>query len=394
MIIATSIARAAKLVEPASLLPGGGWCSIRQKKFLGGLGMRRALLAGLVLALASTTMATAQSPRAFKASKNAFGQPELGGYWTNATMTPLARPAEFGDRLVMTPEEVKAVEGQGAEQMARSNVNTDPNLPAPPRGSTVGGYNAGWMEPGLHIMRVRGQPRSSLLTTPDGQVPLRKGQAPPAAGRGGGGGGGSFRRGFTVDEFGAAAIGEGGGAGVRDNPEQRGLADRCLSSFGRNAVPPMLPNGFYNNNYQIVQARDHVVINVEQVHDNRVIPLNAKHRTDGIRPWFGDSIGWYEGDTLVVETTHIPQRQAYNGSWENLKVTERFTRTAPDRLLYQFTLDDPTMWEKPWGGEYEFADLKGLVFEYACHEGNYALEGILAGARNEERVAAQAAGAR
>jgi hypothetical protein len=103
-----------------------------------------------------------------------------------------------------------------------------------------------------------------------------------------------------------------------------------------------------------------------------------------VRPWFGDSIGWYDGDTLVVETTNIPQRQAYMGSWQNLKVIEKFTRVAKDRMLYQFTIDDPTVWDKPWGGEYEFADLHGDLHEYACHEGNYALEGILAGARADE----------
>jgi hypothetical protein len=123
------------------------------------------------------------------------------------------------------------------------------------------------------------------------------------------------------------------------------------------------------------------------VHDVRVVRLNQPHRTDGVRPWMGDSIGHYEGDTLVVETTNFPRATPFRGSWENLKVTEKFTRTAPDRLLYQFTVEDPTMWDKPWGGEYEFAAGQG-VYEYACHEGNYALEGILAGARNDEKIAA------
>ena len=109
-----------------------------------------------------------------------------------------------------------------------------------------------------------------------------------------------------------------------------------------------------------------------------------------MRPWFGDSVGHWEGDTLVVETTNIPQRQAYSGSWENLKVTERFTRVGPDRLRYQFTVEDPTIWDKPWGGEYEFAPLDGEIHEYACHEGNYALEGILAGARADEAAAVAA----
>ena len=177
------------------------------------------------------------------------------------------------------------------------------------------------------------------------------------------------------------------GGSAFDNPETRGLGERCIMGFGRNAGPPMLANGFYNNNYQIVQARDHVAIVVEMVHDTRIVPLNAKHRTDGVRPYMGDSIGWWDGDTLVVETTSFPPSMAYRGAWENLKVTERFTRKGPDRLAYAFTVEDPDVWDTAWGGEYEFSPLDGRVMEYACHEGNYALEGILAGAREQERIA-------
>jgi hypothetical protein len=233
-------------------------------------------------------------------------------------------------------------------------------------GGNVGGYNRGWLDPGSAVMRVHGEPRTSFLTTPNGRPPARKqAAAAPQGGRGGGGGA--------------------GGLGSFDNPESRSLGERCIISFGRNGGPPMLPNGFYNNNYHFVQGKDEVVIEVEMVHDVRHIALNRKeHLPSNVRPWFGDSIGHYEGDTLVVETTNIPRAQQYNGSWENLKVTERFTRVAPDRLLYQYTIDDPTMWDKPWGGEYEFAPLNGRVLEYACHEGNYALEGMLAGARQAE----------
>ncbi len=140
----------------------------------------------------------------------------------------------------------------------------------------------------------------------------------------------------------------------------------------------MLPV-LYNNLKRIVQTDDHVLILVEMVHDARIIRLNSEHPGDGLRPWHGDSIGWWEGNTLVVETTNLPRRQQYAGSWENLTVTERFTRVADERLHYAFTINDPTMWEKPWGGEYEFNALDGQVFEYACHEGNYALPGILKG---------------
>ena len=153
----------------------------------------------------------------------------------------------------------------------------------------------------------------------------------------------------------------------------------------------MLANGFYNNDYQIVQTKDSVAIDVEMVHDVRVIRLNSVHRTDGARPWMGDSIGHWEGDTLVVETTNIPRPRPITAPGRTLTVTERFTRLAKDRLLYQFTINDPTRWDQPWGGEYEFHPLKGQLYEYACHEGNYALRNILAGARAEEKKGDKAA---
>jgi len=363
--------------------------------------MKRALLLSFAAAVAIAPLALGPSalmaqtkPAAFKVAKNVFGQPDLGGQWSNASLTPEVRAAQYGDRLVMTPEEVRKVEGAEQQEIVDGNVSIDPNAPPPSvggdlrpgqtqfsgAGGNVGGYNRGWLDPGEHVMRVRGEPRTSLLTTPNGRPPARKtpAAAPAAPGRGAG-------------AAGAAGAGRGG---AFDNPETRALGERCIVSFGRNAGPPMLANGFYNNNYNIVQTRDHVAIEVEMVHDTRLVRLNSTHRTDGIRPWFGDSIGWYEGDTLVVETTNIPQRQAYNGSWENLKVTERFSRVGKDRLLYKYTVSDPTFWDQPWGGEYEFAALNGRVMEYACHEGNYALEGILAGARNDEAVAARAAAAR
>jgi hypothetical protein len=177
-------------------------------------------------------------------------------------------------------------------------------------------------------------------------------------------------------------------AGNYDNPEGRPLGERCIISFGRNGGPPMFPNGWYNNNYLFVQGPTDVAIVVEMVHDVRRIRLNSKHRTDQVRPWFGDSIGWWEGDTLVVETDHVPEAQAYFGAWKTLKVTERFTRLSADRMRYQFQVEDPAVWAQPWGGEYEFHALKGQVLEYACHEGNYALPGILSGAREEEKRAA------
>ena len=322
----------------------------------------------------------AQTPYGnFKAPKTNFGQPDISGYWSSASLTPLSRPRDLGDKLVYSEEEVAVIEGRAETELAEGNQPTDPNAPAEFRhettvtrpefqaaGGAVGGYNGFWLDPGSRVMRVGGQPRTSILTTVNGQFPPRKDGAAPS------------RR--TSRPRG----------GAYDGHEMRSLGERCIISFGRNAGPPMFANGFYNNNYQIVQTPSEVMILVEMNHDARIIRLNSKHRSDDVRPWFGDSIGHWEGNTLVVETTHIPPELQFYGSWENLTVTERFTRVAKDRLHYSFTIDDPTLWDKPWGGEYEFSPLDGIIYEYACHEGNYALPGILKGARVEEAEAAKA----
>ena len=340
------------------------------------------------LAIAAPAKASSPAPgssKAWKAPRLSIGQPDLGDTWTNVSLTPETRPSGLGNKAVYAPEEVAARER--AEQVAADNANkaTDPNAPPPSvggdkpapgtrpefiaAGGNVGGYNNFWLDPGSAIMRVHGEARTSILTTPDGRVPapLPGAKLPP-----------EYR----------------GGLGSFDHPEYRSLGERCILGFGRNAGPPMLANGFYNNDYQIIQTPDAVAIVIEMVHDVRTIRLNAAHRTDGFRPWMGDSIGHWEGDTLVVETTNIPRAQAYHGSWKELKVTERFTRTDPNRLLYQFTIEDPTLWAKPWGGEYEFSPLKGQIFEYACHEGNYALRNMLASARAEDAAALAAKAAK
>ena len=352
--------------------------------------MNRALVCGLALVLGAQMVPAAAQDRNFKPPKNMFGQPDLTGTWSNATLTPTSRPAAYGLRSMHTPEEVRILESAGAEKDAAA-ASTTIEVKAT---DNVGAYDRAWIDGGTRVMRVRGEPRTSLLTTPDGQVPPRKGAAPrvlPADAGSPEAGLAAAKAAAATDIFAGQGSVAAARAGTYDNPENRSLGERCLISFGRNGGPPMFPNGWYNNNMHLVQSPDAVAIEIEMVHDVRIIRLNDKHRTDGVRPWFGDSIGRYEGDTLVVETTNIPQRQAFNGSWENLTVTERFTRVGPDRIHYQFSINDPTMWDQPWGGEYEFYPLNGRIQEYACHEGNYALEGILAGAREEERAAAQGA---
>ena len=346
---------------------------------------------GMLVAAGLWALATPVLAADWTAPRNVFGQPDLEGAWSNATITPQARPAKFGARLVMTPQEVREAEGAADQQLEHGNQATDPDAPAVEDGR-VGGYNRGYLDPGTRVMRVAGQPRTSILTTPDGRPPAPRSGAAMSEDQ---------LKYLTVatpyilDAYGSVAGEDETASQARryDNPEELSLGERCLTSFGRNGPPPMLSNGFYNNNYQIVQNRDEVLIVVEMVHDARHIRLTDRRRLPAhVRPWFGDSIGWWEGDTLVVETTNFPKAQAYMGSWENLKVTERFRRTAEDRLHYKFQVEDPSIWAAPWGGEYEFSALQGQVYEYACHEGNYAMPGILAGSREADRAEAAKAG--
>jgi hypothetical protein len=326
-----------------------------------------------VFALASPAVVVAAAPAAsgaYKAPMNAYGQPDLEGTWTNATLTVLERPKDYGTRKVMTPDEVKKVESDDAKLFAADAAPRDPNFKTTDLPHDCGkgfsgagcGYNAAWIDPGTTVMRVNGEPRTSFITDPpDGRLP-------------------PYKAGVTapgLEQY----------AHRGENPENMALSERCLSSFGYSAGPVMLPL-LYNNNYEIAQTKDTVAIVVEMVHDVRMIHIGAKHRTDGLRPWMGDSIGWYEGPTLVVETTNFPQATALHGAWKELKVTERFTRIGPHRILYQFKVQDPTVWDTAWGGEYEFSASKGRIFEYACHEGNNALGDMLAGARADEAAAA------
>ncbi len=362
--------------------------------------MRGAMILTLGTALFAATAMAAPGPAAptdptlettgWKAPRNAMGQPDLSGFWSSATMTPLTRNLRLTPQPTLPAAQVKTMEKTFAAALAQRDETTDPNhLPGSAEdkakdaklfavrpdfefaGGDVGGYNVFWLDPGNHILEVNGQFRTSIVTTPDGQIPPRKDGK--SAGR--------FN--YTVDE------GATGYLGSFDSYEMRPEGERCIT-FARNAPPPMLPNGYYNNNYQILQTRDAAVIVAEGIHDARIVRLNGPHRTDGLRPRLGDSIGHYEGNALVVETTNLPQPENFYGAWKDLKVTEWFTRVSPTRVKYRFQVEDPGVWAKPWGGEYEFFPLHGIVYEYACHEGNYALPAILAGARRQEKEAAKA----
>ncbi len=175
-----------------------------------------------------------------------------------------------------------------------------------------------------------------------------------------------------------------GPPGAFDGPESRPLAERCLLGFNSTAGPPSLPNYFYNNLKQIVQTRDTVLILNEMVHDARVVRIGGKHVPPTIRSWMGDSIGWWEGDTLVVDTTNFTGKTQFNGSNDQLHVVERIRRVDANTLLYRFTIEDPTTWDRAWTGEYPWKATKDQIYEYACHEGNYAMGGMLRGARQKE----------
>jgi hypothetical protein len=283
-----------------------------------------------LIAAALAPLAAAQA--SYAPPRNAFGQPDLTGLWTNATVTQLERDPRFGDRLAMTEDEAKALK--------------------------AGGEAA--------VMQINGEYRTSFLTSPaNGRLPALTPEAKAArAGR-------------------LAEFPRGYGFARGDNPESYTLAERCLRDFGSSSGPPMMPVG-YNNTYQIVQAPDHVMILVEMIHDARIIPLNAKHRPDAVQQWMGDSIGWYEGDTLVVETTGFRPNQAFRGGPGGMKVTERFRRVNDGQILYAFEIDDGKVFTAPIRAEIAMNTTRGPLFEYACHEGNYSFASMLGGQRAAE----------
>jgi hypothetical protein len=263
----------------------------------------------------------------------------------------------------MTAQEAAALEGTEAKYVAErakpSDVNAaDPNCVKFQFGC---GYNNFWIDRGSKVVTINGEKRTSLLIDPpNGKVPdlterRRKEIAAQRAGR-----------------------------GPSDGPETRTLSDRCLLAFGSSSGPPMLPV-LYNNHYQIVQNKDHVVILVEMVHDARIIRLGGKHLPASVPKWMGDSVGRWEGDTLVVETTNFNAQQSFRGSTPSMKVTERFTPTGPGSLLYRFTVEDPAAFTRPFTGEVPVYSTSDTIYEYACHEGNYAMPGILGGAREAEK---------
>jgi len=355
----------------------------------------RLLLFPVVLAVT----AAAQTPaKKYNPPRTPDGHPDLQGTYDAATLTPLERRS--GTPLVMTKEEAAKQEALAVAVKQQGDKALDANRTAPPKGGdgspgpagNVGGYNTGWLDTGSAYTIVDGQIRASIIIDPpDGRTP------PLLPGRKMG----ESAYNFNIVGFLQAAInarprptsdqtesndpGLDRTPGAYDDPEARPLGERCLLGFGSTSGPPMLPNYFYNNNHQIVQTPDRIMILTEMVHDARIVRMNAQHLPKNIRLWLGDSVGHWEGDTLVVDTTNFTDKTAFRGSTPDLHVIERFTREDAHTLLYRFTIDDPKTWTKPWTGEYSWPESNGPIYEYACHEGNYAMKDILKGARLREK---------
>ena len=346
---------------------------------------RRTLILTILLAFAATgaIVASDDIPRRHD------GKPDLSGTYDIATLTPLQRPAQYGDNLTLTPEEAKAIADHWQANFEKDYAPSDPNRKAPPKGGTgiyapeftgaagkVGGYNAFFVDIGDGTFQLDGKYRTSIITEPaNGRMPALTDAAKKRFAEGA-----AFRHENTgtawwIDrEF-----------GPYDDPELRPHAERCLLGFGSTAGPPAMPV-MYNNMKRIVQTDTHVVILVEMNHDARVIRIDSEH-DDNVESWLGESVGRWEGDTLVVTTKNFGDDYSFTQGSKEMVITERFSRIDEDTLLYGFTVDDPNTWTEPWGGEYPWPASTNKVYEYACHEGNYALGGILRGARLLEEEA-------
>ncbi len=306
-----------------------------------------AVVAAVIASLAAVQAADQTPPaRTYRAPRTPDGQPDLTGYWTNATYTPLERPAEFAGKEFFTPEEAQAYEAQRIRQF---------NSQAP---DDIHYDNVIWQtEPyakGLASLRT-----SIVVDPKDGRVPPLTPEAEArAAAR-------AARRGNPSDAI-----------------QNRTLAERCIT-WG-NDVPPLMPIG-YNANLQILQGPGYVVIITEMIHSARLIRLDGRpHLGQNIRQLIGDSRGRWEGETLVVDTTNFTDRTAWRGSSDRLHVVERFTRVAPTTIKYEFTVEDPATWTRPWSGELPIRKIDAPIYEYACHEGNYGIANILRAARVQE----------
>ena len=328
-------------------------------------------------------------------SRRMGDHPDLTGTYDVATLTPLQRPKEFGYNLELTGEQAETIVQAFREREKNRDENRGPITSAPPVGGAppvgigdefresrgagnVGGYNNFYVDPGSDVFMVNGKFRTSIITNPlNGRIPTMTEAARQAV---------AERRKLRRPNDGTAWWLDVDGAGPYDGPEMLGISERCILGF--TGATPTFPS-LYNNYKRIVQTEDYVMILIEMVHDARIVRMNSEHPPAGVTKWLGDSTGKWEGDTLVVDTTnfHPLSRPGRVGS-VNAHVVERFTRLDDGNLSYQFSVEDPSVWTAPWSGEYIWRVSDKKVYEYACHEGNYSMGGILRGARLLEAEAA------
>jgi hypothetical protein len=325
------------------------------------------------IAVATAEMAKPRAEPGYKAPRLAIGQPDLQGVWSNASNTRLTRPAQFAS-LVMNDEQAAKARREHPQNIRQATDDNQKEADGLLNGRDLAagrGYNAFWIDPGTNYSLVKGAWRTSwIVDPPNGQIPLTEDGRKLLASR-------------RTDR----------GTGY-DNPEERGMAERCIF-FGGSSGPPLM-NGLYNNNYRITQSPDAVIIVAEMIHEPRIIRLNAKHGPRELNRYAGDSIGWWEGDTLVVETVDVnPTGGGQASITESGKIIERFTRYNDKQILYEFEVHDPALYSQVWKGEVGLNAAPNL-YEYACHEGNYGLDGILRGGRANDRkgIANRASGGR
>jgi hypothetical protein len=303
----------------------------------------RSVFLGLFLISSISISAQTSKP---KIPRTPDGHPDLQGTWDFAQLTPFERPGNFAGKSSLTDEE--------AEEFAQQRIETG-NKDKRDGGAAADverAYNDFWWDFGKRIAKQT----SLVVDPPDGRVPPLTAEAQKRA---------ADRR------------------GKYDNPEERPLAERCVLGF--NSGPPMVPSA-YNNNMQLVQTRDHVLILNEMIHSARIVALGGRpHAPASIRSLTGDSVGRWEGDTLVVDTTNFSHDAGFRGATANMHLVERFTRVDADTLRYEFTVDDPATWTGKWSASIPMTRSDELIYEYACHESNYGLEGVLKGARYEDQ---------
>ena len=328
--------------------------------------VRFLVLAGVLLAATFTTGQTPKpSPKPWTPPRLADGRPDLQGKWNYSTITPLERPSEFAGKAVLTEKEAAELEKRSLQtRNVDLNRETTPTARGVINGTVetedlANAYNEFWWDRGTKVV---GTKRTSLIVDPpDGKIPA-----------------------LTPEARQRVAAGGEANQRLAEGPEDRPLSERCI--LRPNSGPPMLPGG-YNNNFQLLQAPGQVVIFNEQIHDARIIPTDGRpHLPQSVRQWMGDSRGRWEGDTLVIETTNFTDKVSFRGSGANMQLIERFTRVDANTLLYEFTVNYPRSFTKPWTAQIPMTRTDEPIFEYACHEGNYSMFTMLNGARVLEKT--------